>query len=197
MLSPVPKLWTDTIQEHRREVREAILDTAAALVADHGLLSVTMSRIAEQAGIGRATLYKYFPDVEAILLTWHEREIARHLSALDEIRDAPGAADDRLSAVLKTYAQIRHGTRSHHQADVATVLHRTEGLSTATRQLHRVLRDLIAEAAADGDMRSDVAAADLATYCIHALSGAAELPTRKAVHQLVTVTLAGLRATAG
>lgn len=34
---------------------------------------MTMSRIAEEIGIGRATLYKYFPDVEAILLAWHER----------------------------------------------------------------------------------------------------------------------------
>jgi AcrR family transcriptional regulator len=53
--------------------RKAILDTTAALVAEGGLLSVTMSRIAEEAGIGRATLYKYFPDVEAIL-----RRCGRH-----------------------------------------------------------------------------------------------------------------------
>jgi len=78
----VPKLWTETIETHRREVREAILDTTAALVAEHGLLGVTMSQIAEETGIGRATLYKYFPDVEAILLAWHDRQITGHLAQL-------------------------------------------------------------------------------------------------------------------
>jgi AcrR family transcriptional regulator len=56
----MPKLWNETIEAHRREVRDAILDNTAALVAEHGLLSVTMSQIAEETGIGRATLYKYF-----------------------------------------------------------------------------------------------------------------------------------------
>ena len=33
----VPKLWNETIEAHRRAVRDAILDTTAALVAEHGL----------------------------------------------------------------------------------------------------------------------------------------------------------------
>ena len=52
----MPKLWSETIDAHRREVRDAILDTTAALVAEHGLRAVTMSQIAGQTGIGRATL---------------------------------------------------------------------------------------------------------------------------------------------
>jgi AcrR family transcriptional regulator len=86
----VPKLWNQTIEAHRREVRDAILDTTAALASAHGLRSVTMSQIAEQTGIGRATLYKYFPDVDLILRTWHEREIDRHLAQLASVRDHSG-----------------------------------------------------------------------------------------------------------
>ena len=52
-------------------MREAILDATGELVLSRGLLAVTMSDIAEATGIGRATLYKYFPDVEAILNAWH------------------------------------------------------------------------------------------------------------------------------
>src|SRR3990172_12780555 len=94
----VPKLWNDTIETHRRAVREATLDAAAALVAERGLASVTMSEIAEKTGIGRATLYKYFPDVEAILVAWHERQISGHLEYLAEIRDQTGTASERLPA---------------------------------------------------------------------------------------------------
>ncbi|MDR0358963.1 MAG: TetR/AcrR family transcriptional regulator, partial [bacterium] len=73
----MPRLWNDTIEAHRQAVREATLDTAADLVAERGLASVTMSQIAEQTGIGRATMYKYFRDVDSILIAWHERQVDR------------------------------------------------------------------------------------------------------------------------
>src|SRR5882762_4556476 len=102
----VPKLWNETIEAHRQAVRDATLDTTAALVAEHGLASVTMSGIAEKTGIGRATLYKYFSDVDAILAAWHERQIAGHLAELTEIRDQTDDPGKRLEAVLRAYALI-------------------------------------------------------------------------------------------
>ena len=94
----MPKLWTDTVEEHRRAVRDAVLAATAKLVAQQGLTSVTMSGIAAETGIGRATLYKYFPDVETILTAWHERQVASHLQHLATVRDQADHAD-RLEAV--------------------------------------------------------------------------------------------------
>jgi AcrR family transcriptional regulator len=188
----VPKLWTETIETHRREVREAILDTTWALVAEHGLLSVTMSRIAEATGIGRATLYKYFPDVEAILLAWHHRHVTGHLEHLAELRNRAGDAGDRLEAVLGAYALICHH-RGQHGTELAALLHRGEHVAGAQQQLIDLFRDLLTEVATTGDLRDDVAPDELASYCLHALTAAGSLPSKAAVHRLVKVTLAGLR----
>jgi AcrR family transcriptional regulator len=190
----LPKLWHDTIEDHRRAVRDATLDVTAALVADHGLRSVTMSEIAERTGIGRATLYKYFPDVEAILVAWHERQIAGHLAHLADLRDRSGDVGERLDAVLEAYAFIR---RQHHGSDLAALLHRGDHVGRAEQQLRHFLRDLLAEAARAGDVRDDVAPDELATYCLHALTAAEGLPTKAAIRRLVKVTLAGLRSRAG
>jgi AcrR family transcriptional regulator len=189
----VPKLWTETIEAHRREVRDAILDTTAALVMEHGLLSVTMSQIAEETGIGRATLYKYFPDVEAILLAWHDRQITGHLEYLAEVRDQTGDAGERLEAVLEAYAFISRESRGHHETEFAAFLHQDERVARAQHQVHEMVRGLLTEAVETGDVRDDVVPDELASYCLHALAAASTLRPKAAVRRLVAVTLAGLR----
>jgi AcrR family transcriptional regulator len=187
----VPKLWTGTIEAHRRAVRDATLDTTAALVAEHGLASVTMSRIAEETGIGRATLYKYFPDIEAILAAWHERQITGHLQQLAAVRDQARNADERLEAVLGAYALITY--ERPHGTELAALVHRGEHLARAQQHLSDLIRELLADAAKTGDIRDDVAPGELASYCLNALTAASSLPSKAAVRRLVTVTLDGLR----
>ncbi|MBI4259565.1 MAG: TetR/AcrR family transcriptional regulator [Actinobacteria bacterium] len=189
----MPKLWSETIEAHRRAVRNAILDATVALVAQHGLLAVTMSQIAEETGIGRATLYKYFPDVEAILIAWHERQIAGHLEYLTEARDRAAGPRERLEAVLEAYALISHGSHGHHDTELAAFLHRGEQVVRARRQVRDLIRDLLADAAQTDDVRRDVPPDDLAGYCVSALAAAGSLPSRAAVLRLVAVTLDGLR----
>jgi AcrR family transcriptional regulator len=188
----VPKLWTQTIEAHRREVRDAILDTTAALVAEHGLLSVTMSQIAGETGIGRATLYKYFPAVEAILLAWHDRQITDHLGYLAEVRNQAGDAGERLEAVLEAYALISHESHGHHDTELRAFLHRDDQVVRAQQQVRDLIRDLLTEGAEAGDVRDDVSPDELANYCLHALTAASRLRSKAAVRRLVTVILAGL-----
>ena len=186
----MPKLWTETVEEHRRAVREATLDTTAALVAEHGLASVTMSQIAERTGIGRATLYKYFPDVDTILVAWHERQVGGHLAELVAVRDHAGDPAQRLAAVLGAYALLTH--ERPQGTMLAALLHQGEHAQQAHQRLFRMIRDLIAEAAGVGAARGDVAPAELAAYCLNAVAAASTLPGEAAVRRLVTVILAGL-----
>lgn len=188
----MPRLWTDTIEAHRQAVRDATLDTVGALVAEHGLTSVTMSQIAEQAGIGRATLYKYFPDVESILAAWHERHVVRHLDYLAQVRGQADGAAGRLRAVLEAYALITHNRP--HGTELATLLHQGTHITEAEQRLHNLVRDLLADAAEAGAIRDDVPPDELASFCLNALSAASGLQSETAVRRLVTVTLAGLQA---
>ena len=187
----MPKLWTETIEEHRRAVHDATLDTTAALVREHGLAAVTMSQIAAATGIGRATLYKYFPDVEAILIAWHDRHITRHLGQLAAARDAATSPAGRLEAVLEAFALIQH---QHHDTQLpVALLHRGEHVARARRQLQDLVSQLLAQGAEAGTIRSDIAADELAGYCLHALTAAGSLSAKAAVRRLLAVTMAGLR----
>jgi AcrR family transcriptional regulator len=185
----MPKLWNETIAAHRHQVRDAILNTTAALVAKHGLRSVTMSQIAEATGIGRATLYKYFSGIEVILVAWHERQVTAHLEYLVEVGNHPGNAGERLKAVLEAYALIAY---EHHGTELAALVHHGAHVAQAQQQLRDLLQDLLTQAAETGDVRDDVAPDELAIYCLHALAAASNLASTNAVRRLVTVILAGL-----
>lgn len=187
----MPRIWSETIAAHRDAVREATLDAAAALVTEHGLTGVTMSQVAKETGIGRATLYKYFPDVESILRAWHERRIEEHLETLRDIRDRTDGPMARLEAVLAGYAAaISH--RRGHESGLADQLHSGEFVAAAHEHLREFIRRLIADAAATGAVRDDVPPGELALYCLHALAAAGVLHSRAATHRLVSTTLKGL-----
>jgi AcrR family transcriptional regulator len=189
----VPRLWSETIEAHRREVRDAIVEKTLALVGEQGVRSVTMSQIAAETGIGRTTLYKYFPDVEAILVAWHERRITEHLGRLARLGKEAGDAGERIEAVLEAYALISHESRGHHDTELVAFLHRDEQVARAQQQVREMIRDLLAEGAVRGEVRDDVTPDELARYCLHALTAANSLPSKAAVRRLVAVTLAGLR----
>lgn len=189
----MPKLWNETIDAHRRGVTDAILDATAALAFEQGLRGVTMSQVAERAGIGRATLYKYFPDVETILRTWHTRRVDAHLGELVAVRDGAGTASARLDAVLTAYAHIAQQSGGHDR-ELVRFLHPDDQIINAHNQLRDLIGQLIEEAAAAGELRTDTPPEELAAYCVHALSAAAEQKSDAAVARLVAVTAAGLRA---
>ncbi|HEY5273607.1 MAG TPA: TetR/AcrR family transcriptional regulator [Acidimicrobiales bacterium] len=190
----MPKLWSETIQTHRQEVNDAILETTAGLVAEHGLRGVTMSQIAERTGIGRATLYKYFPDVEAILVAWHERHVAAHVDQLVELRDRASSPSDRLRSVLEGYASILYElARQHHGGDLTALLHQGPHHVRVEHHLSQLIAELLVDATGSGDVRNDIGIEELVTYCTHSLSAASTLGSSDAVRRLVVLTVAGIR----
>jgi AcrR family transcriptional regulator len=74
--------------------RAQLLDEAARLVTTSGIGSVTIERLAEQAGVSKALPYRHFADADAVLVALYRREttalgagVVRALSA------APAGAD--------------------------------------------------------------------------------------------------------
>ena len=169
------------------------MDTTWQLVVDHGLLAVTMSRIAEEVGVGRATLYKYFPDVEAILSARHRQHVMHHLDQLGTLQDQAPDPSEALKAVLNRYAQICRYRQQHGTDELMRLLHRDADVAPMLQQLDHLIADAIASAAASsGATRTDVAPGELANYCRHALGAASTLTTDEAVDRLVAIVLRGL-----
>src|SRR5262249_33733664 len=141
---------------------------------------------------GRATLYKYFPDAEAILREWHLSLIDRHLQELREAATHHTTPGRRLRAVLEQYAVMTHESRNQADAELAGLLHHDVRLASADRQLEELLRELLADAASAGQIRRDIGVDVLTAFCVHALQSAGQLKSKSAALKLVDLVLEGL-----
>jgi AcrR family transcriptional regulator len=73
--------------EGRRKAQ--ILDTAAQVFAAHGFAATDVQVIADRLGVGKGTVYRYFPTKEALFLATVERGLQELTAEMDAILDDP------------------------------------------------------------------------------------------------------------
>jgi AcrR family transcriptional regulator len=71
----VPRIRADSIEEHKTLTRRQILEAAAELFRAQGYNDTSLGDISAHVGIGRTTLYEYFADKEAILVSLVRQEL--------------------------------------------------------------------------------------------------------------------------
>lgn len=134
--------------------RVRLLDAAARLVAEHGVEHVTMQAVAEEAGVGKATLFRRFGDRNGLLLALLGEAEARFQEAYTSGPPplGPGVpAVDRLTAfghalIERTAADSDLGAALGRQLPYAC-LHDSE----TGQAFHSHIADLLWEAGMDGD----------------------------------------------
>ncbi|GAA3277467.1 TetR/AcrR family transcriptional regulator [Dactylosporangium vinaceum] len=173
----------------------AIIDSAAVIMATQGD-GASMSRIADAAGVGRATLYRYFPSREALLRAMAAQsveELAARIADADLEGIPAGAAIARLArgfiAVGSKYTVLTTAgiQRSGEHPDIDA-------------RLVEPIRALFRRGAADGSLRADLPAdvmADLFSGLIRAalqLTADGRAGVEEASAAVVSVFLDGARA---
>jgi AcrR family transcriptional regulator len=101
----------------RTDVREAILDAVDRRLAQFGYKKMTVEGLAEEAGIGKGTVYLHFPSKEEAVLSHVDRIVERLSGRLDTIAAGAGPVDRRVHDMLVervTYrlSAVQHYTRS-------------------------------------------------------------------------------------
>lgn len=86
-----------------RDTETTILDAALAEVLAHGIRRTTASDIARRSGVSRQTIYRYWPDAQAVFAALVTREL---ISALPPERE-PTSLDDLVTLLADTAAAIR------------------------------------------------------------------------------------------
>lgn len=78
-----------------------ILEAARKRFAHFGLAKTTMTEIASDIGMSKASLYYYFPDKEHLFAAVIGREMDSFIERMSAVVEAPGKASDKLKLYIK------------------------------------------------------------------------------------------------
>lgn len=82
--------------------REQIVEGAARVFGEYGFRKTTVADIIREAGVARATVYKYFGTKEEIFDAVFEREAEQMIAAIGDAVDGEGTTREKLRAATAT-----------------------------------------------------------------------------------------------
>jgi AcrR family transcriptional regulator len=95
--------------------REAILARAAELFARQGYAATSMNQVAAGCGLSKATLYHYYRDKDALLVSIADGHVSRLASVVDEVLAQQQPAEATVRALVQRlvaeYADAQHAHR--------------------------------------------------------------------------------------
>ena len=172
--------------------RALLLDAADKVFSEHGV-HVALELVTAQAGVSRATLYRNFPDRDALMGALLERTFEKMETQAQLLQ----GRSDGLFCVLEQMAQL--------VADSAPVSDHWRAtdrngpvLAGAQKRLTRLVKPLLEQAIASGTCRADLTAKDVilvSSMLGSGLRGRTRAERRSLSRRALQLLLGGLRAT--
>ncbi|MCF6473575.1 TetR/AcrR family transcriptional regulator [Nonomuraea sp. MG754425] len=134
----------------RDHVAAAILDAAAIVLAERGD-TASMADVAAAAGVGRTTLYRYFPNRDKLLHALTEAALTELVDRLVAARLESASVPDGIARVTRAVL----GAAGKYQA-LAHTARKADMPPEFADQLGEPLAMLFRRGAADGSLRADL-----------------------------------------
>lgn len=153
---PLPATRPESQRADARHNRERILEAADEALQESA--DASLNSIAQRAGVGAGTLYRHFPNREALILAVYQHDVQRLVDQVPDVlaRHAPLDALRVWFERLADYIRIKHGLgEALNTAGAQRVINDTYAPVTAA------VGDLLAACQADGIIRSGVDPADV------------------------------------
>ncbi|GAA3946911.1 cholesterol catabolism transcriptional regulator KstR [Actinomadura viridis] len=142
----VPRALT----REQRARRERLVESARLLALEGGYGAVTMHDVADRAGVGRATVYRYFASKDHLLTEVAATWARRITDDVDAVAVAVGETPaERLTALLERIVRVAAEELTLTSAIVQAVTSDDVGVDDSRTVLFRFVRDRLATAIGD------------------------------------------------
>lgn len=152
-------------QQNKEERLNRIIEEAEVLFLQDGFERVQMQDIADASELGVATLFRYFPKKDQLIVAAAVRNLAPTLDAFKELTNQPGDAYSRLEAILDylldqqvkrtNHSRFREAFESYASFGAAP-LPGIDAYIELQREIMETLEPLIEDGKTDGSLRSDL-----------------------------------------
>ena len=102
----MPKIIGESLASHRELTRARLFEALGSLMGEQSFESITMSQIAERAGVGRTAVYNHFADKEVLLLAYMREVTSEFARILTQRLDAEPDPLMRLRIYVRSHLQM-------------------------------------------------------------------------------------------
>jgi AcrR family transcriptional regulator len=132
-------------EQRRQRTREAIVDAAAALFVERGFDAVSVSEIAQRAGVVEKTVFNHFPVKEGLVF---ESDPPMRAALLDAVRRRPAGESVAAAAggfVVAAVSQLGDPAAAEGMTEMTRVIRGSRTLQGREREILGALTDSLAE----------------------------------------------------
>jgi AcrR family transcriptional regulator len=136
------------------DVGERILDAAASCVVAYGIDRVTLAEIARRAGVSRPTIYRRWPDTQALLAALLT---ARIVGVLRDVPSRGAGREALVERIVGVAERLRHDDvvmSVFHSAPELAMVYIAERLGTSQQILINAVAAELKVAQRDGSVRA-------------------------------------------
>lgn len=102
----MPKIIGESLASHRELTRARLFEALGSLMGEQSFESITMSQIAERAGVGRTAVYNHFADKEVLLLAYMREVTSEFARVLKQRLEAEPDPLMRLRIYIRSHLQM-------------------------------------------------------------------------------------------
>lgn len=102
----MPKIIGESLASHRELTRARLFEALGSLMGEQSFESITMSQIAERAGVGRTAVYNHFADKEVLLLAYMREVTGEFARVLTQRLEAEPDPLMRLRIYIRSHLQM-------------------------------------------------------------------------------------------
>lgn len=102
----MPKIIGESLASHRELTRTRLFEALGSLMGEQSFESITMSQIAERAGVGRTAVYNHFADKEVLLLAYMREVTSEFARVLTQCLEAEPDPLMRLRIYIRSHLQM-------------------------------------------------------------------------------------------
>ncbi|GGL15270.1 TetR/AcrR family transcriptional regulator [Streptomyces flaveus] len=172
--------------------RDKILSAAVRVFAEEGL-DAHLERIAKEAGVGSATLYRNFPTREILIEAAYRNELAKLCDSAPELL-ATMEPRDALRAWMGRFIDYATAKLGMAEALRALVASGVNPYAQSHEMMLSALDSLLSAGAGAGTVRSDITAADMFAALTGIALASGKPDQREQAERLLDLTLDGLSA---